>query len=488
MEAKNTNVEEVKETDNVTSQPQKKKKKVFAWLFCITIVILFIAYGAITFYYKSHFFPNTVINGFDCSNREVAEVTNWIDAGIRDYKIEVVGRLDGNGEIGIVGELKADDIQLEAINTYSGLENILEQQNPWLWVETLTGQSYNHFLVQSVSCDVELMKNLVSSWEVFQQMEEPKDAYISEYSEEDNKYTVLAEEKGNKVDVQQVIELLEVAVVAREAELNLEEAGCYVQPQITSDDKELNEKVDTINTWLSTSITYDWNGEEVVVDGELIHGWASFENGEPTLNEEAVAEFVADMASERDTYGKKRNFMTSLGVEKTLPSGAYGWKTDKDAETEELLQLIYQGSTTEREPIYSSKGRQKGMSDIGSSYVEADLTNQHLYLYYKGNLVLETAFVSGIMTDPGCVTPYGVFGLTYKTSPAVLRGADYEQPVTYWMPFHGNFGMHDATWRTEFGGDIYLTNGSHGCLNLPLDSARVIYEYVSTGFPIICYY
>ena len=128
------------------------------------------------------------------------------------------------------------------------------------------------------------------------------------------------------------------------------------------------------------------------------------------------------------------------------------------------------------------------MNDIGRSYVEADLTNQHLYLYYKGNLVLETDFVSGDMRVSGNITPQGVFGLTYKTQNAVLRGADYETPVSYWMPFHGNFGMHDATWRSEFGGDIYLTNGSHGCLNLPLDKAAELYSYLYTGYPVICYY
>ena len=116
------------------------------------------------------------------------------------------------------------------------------------------------------------------------------------------------------------------------------------------------------------------------------------------------------------------------------------------------------------------------------------MTNQHLYLYKDGVLVLESDFVSGEANNPANRTPSGVFGITYKTTNAVLRGADYETPVTYWMPFHGNFGMHDATWRTEFGGDIYLTNGSHGCLNLPLESAAAIYNYMYTGFPVICYY
>ena len=78
-------------------------------------------------------------------------------------------------------------------------------------------------------------------------------------------------------------------------------------------------------------------------------------------------------------------------------------------------------------------------------------TNQHLYLFWEGEIVLESDFVSGDMTKSGRMTPPGVFGLTYKTRNAVLRGEDYETPVNYWMPFNGNIGMHDATWRSSFG-------------------------------------
>lgn len=125
---------------------------------------------------------------------------------------------------------------------------------------------------------------------------------------------------------------------------------------------------------------------------------------------------------------------------------------------------------------------------ISEFLVEIDLTNQHLYLFKDGDIVLETDFVSGNMSKADCVTPPGVFGLTYKTRNAILRGANYETPVNYWMPFNGNVGMHDATWRRAFGGTIYLTSGSHGCINLPLHMAASIYEYVSTGFPVVCYY
>ena len=231
----------------------------------------------------------------------------------------------------------------------------------------------------------------------------------------------------------------------------------------------------------------DWNGSEVIVDGDLIHQWIIDDGKNVTLQEEAAAEFVAGQAKAHDTYGKKRKFTTTGGEVLTLPSGAYGWKTDRKKETEALVALIQSGAKENREPIYAAKGYCKGADDIGSSYVEINLTAQHLYLYKDGEIVLESDFVSGNMSK-GYVTPAGVFGLTYKTKDAVLRGADYESKVKYWMPFNGNIGMHDASWRRSFGGEIYLTNGSHGCINLPTAKAREIYDVVTTLFPVVCYY
>ena len=107
----------------------------------------------------------------------------------------------------------------------------------------------------------------------------------------------------------------------------------------------------------------------------------------------------------------------------------------------------------------------------------------------EGEGVLETDFVSGTLNaTPDCVTPAGGFSVAYTKQRAVLRGADYATKVTYWMPFYGNYGMHDATWRREFGGTIFHQNGSHGCINLPKKAAKDIFEAVDKGFPVICYY
>jgi len=87
----------------------------------------------------------------------------------------------------------------------------------------------------------------------------------------------------------------------------------------------------------------------------------------------------------------------------------------------------------------------------------------------------------------GRSTKLGVYMLNYKETGSTLRGPDNEAPVTYWMPFNGNIGIHDASWRYSFGGEIYKSNGSHGCINAPKYLAKAIYDKIEEGTPIICY-
>lgn len=272
-----------------------------------------------------------------------------------------------------------------------------------------------------------------------------------------------------------------------ERKIDLEEKGCYRVAKTEEENKILTGARDKANKYMQSEIVYNWNGNEVLVDAHMIHDWVIIDGNSVELDEEKIGGFIAEQAKKYDTYGKNRIFHTTDGREIELKSGAYGWKTNKDEEKNELIEDLKKGEVIEREPVYSYTAAQPGDKDIGNTYVEIDLGNQHLYLYVEEKMILESDFVSG-NASRGWNTPAGVFGLTYKTKNAVLRGPGYETPVNYWMPFNGNIGMHDATWRSSFGGDIYLTNGSHGCINLPFENAKIIYEYVYTGFPVVCYY
>ena len=171
--------------------------------------------------------------------------------------------------------------------------------------------------------------------------------------------------------------------------------------------------------------------------------------------------------------------------------GSYGWKIDQTAEADELTKLMEEEPHMERTPIFAQEADSWENGDMGDTYVEVDLTKQHLWMYKEGKLIVESDFVSGTMT-PARVTPPGIFRLYYKKSPAVLRstkpGDSYETPVSFWMPFNGGIGFHDATWQAYFGGDRYTYAGSHGCINMPLDAAATLYSIIDTNVPIVSFY
>lgn len=472
--------------------PSKKKARAIGIGFLLAVLVIAAGvYVGVSVYYRSHFLPNTVINGVDCSNADAAALVDRLRLQAEEYTLEITGR-DKMGNPITIGVVTAADMDYALED---GAEKVvaeeLQKQNEWLWfLRFLDGTVSSVDLNLPVTYDEEKLADAMGQMESLKKgnMTKAQDAYISEYSKAVKGYEIVPEVAGTQLDLDMVREAVVQAIAYDgSASVDLAAQGCYMEPEVTAEDPKLLENLEKANQWVGAKITYDWNGNEVLVDSEQIQEWITFSHGEPSLNKKAVAKFVAEQASQYDTYGKTRKFTTSLGVELSLPSGAYGWLTDRDAETEELISLIEKGGSVKREPVYASKGAVKGKNDIGSSYVEADLSNQHLYLYQNGNVVLETDFVSGNMSN-GNTTPPGVFGITYKTTNAVLRGRDYETPVNYWMPFNGNVGMHDATWRAEFGGEIFLTNGSHGCINLPLDMAAAIYSYMSTGFPVICYY
>ena len=161
--------------------------------------------------------------------------------------------------------------------------------------------------------------------------------------------------------------------------------------------------------------------------------------------------------------------------------------TSQKEETEALKQLLLSCKSQEREPVYSQTAAVHDENDYGNTYVEINLTAQHLFFYKEGKLVVESDFVSG-NESRGWSTPAGAYPLTYKQRNATLKGQNYSTPVSYWMPFNGGIGMHDAYWRSSFGGKIYKTNGSHGCINLPPAVAKTVYENISAGMPVLCYH
>lgn len=466
----------------VGGRTKGKSYKVIAIVLAAIISVLIIAYIAGAIYYGKHVFAGTYIKELELSNSTASEVEEKLNSLLKDYTLTIKGRDNMSVSLG------SSDINLRyKLDDYGN--KVIQAQNKWTWVKHL----FENQILEGefeLEYDTELLKNVVYGFDFMQPayIQKPKSAYLSEFIPGKG-FEIVPEIMGNKPIEEVLFSTLDLAIKSMNAEVDLDASGCYKNPKVRSDNKKLVKKEKYLNKFLSTNITYKFGEDIVVVDCDRVYEWMKIkDNGKVEILEEKVKAFVNEIGAKYDTIFRSRTFKTSYdNKEVVIGEGDYGWWMNRSAEVSELIKLVKEGAVEERIPVYFQQASQYGKEDYGNTYVEINLTAQHLFLYKEGELVLESDFVSGKDTKDR-KTPEGVYGITYKERDATLKGADYETPVSYWMPFNGSIGLHDATWRNKFGSNFYKYGGSHGCINLPFYVAEKIYENIEKGTPVICYY
>lgn len=431
------------------------------------------------------FVEGTTINGVEVSGMTADEAKAHIEAYFKGTYTLKVRDLDGTQEL-----IRDTDIGYY-LQVTGDLNAVLQRENDG-GRKTGPGEA-NSFRVEANSgCDEGLLRQAMENLTFVKNATPTTDAHISAY-EEGKAFTIIPEVQGTEIDVDKLMAAAREALSEQRSVLRLADIDCRKTIQVTSLDDSLNRLCASLNQFKDVNITYEFGEKQEVLRGTEIAQWIKGTSGSEILVDEAkVAEYVKFLADTYDTYGKPILFHASSGREVTVP-GAYGWQINQAEEVKALLQAIQGCESQTREPVYSCTAISRNGYDFGTTYVEVDLSGQHLYFYENGTCILDTPFVSGNVSK-GWTTPPGFFTLYYKQRDKVLRGKqkadgtyEYESPVSYWMPFNGGIGLHDASWRSKFGGQIYQTGGSHGCINLPPRAAATIYEHVYTGIPIICY-
>ena len=487
--------EYIEEEDEEEDEPRRKSGKknllIFGIAAALVLVLLGGFYGYRTFYFTNHFFEGTVINGMDCGGMTAAQVEDQIRENAADYTLDIHFR---NGDQQIVGS--SIDYQYQSSGSVQAL---LKEQNAFAWL-TENSRNRKHEVSVQMQYDETKLNEQVSHFQQMQedQMEAPVDAKVEFL---DGKFVAAEATQGTQLDVAKAKEAIAQAVAQGAQELEMESAGVYLEPAVSSDDTNLEEQAAQLNELVSASVTYQLpDGQAKVLDGTTLKDWLSVdENGNYSKNEEIwnqkLNEYVAGLAEEVDTYGKEQTFpATGIDGGVKVTQSNYGWKIDQEQEAAQLAQDIADHLTTTREPVYSSREFASDNNGFGNTYVEIDVSRQHVWFYKDGSRIVDSECVTGKMVKSR-YTPAGIFTLVSKTSPKTLRGPkqadgsyEWESDVTFWMPFNGGIGLHDATWRSSFGGNIYKNSGSHGCVNLPYNVAKTIYNNIEVGTPIIVYY
>ena len=490
----------VDDIDQETPVPENVKQnkkhghkglRIFGLLVLMIAVLGGCAYGGISYYFSNRFFEGTWINGIDCSQKTAYEVEELMKEKLSEYSIEVSSR-DVAAQT-----IKGEDIDYKYMSTGEILQ-LLRKQKPYEWVKGLYEQK-SYTVDENVGYNKTLLQEQLKSLNCAQaeNQTEPENAYVAF---QNNAFVIVPETEGSKLNIKEAYKVLNAAVEANESAIDFSNTPeVYVSAAVTKDDPELQAALEACNNYTKASITYTFGDQSTTLDGNTIKDWLQFdEKGQLIWDDNSfqqhVAEYVAQLAATYDTVGTEREFQATSGRTVYVSSSVYGWKIDQAAEAAQLSQEIQSGTQTTREPIYAQTANAYGVNDLGNTYIEVDLSEQHMYYYQDGADIFESDFVSGNMSYADRQTHAGIFTLYYKKSPDVLRGGQkgtanyYEQPVQYWMPFDGGIGFHDANWRDDFGGDIYLTSGSHGCINLPPENAAVLYDLIQYDVPIVCFY
>jgi len=336
-------------------------------------------------------------------------------------------------------------------------------------------------------------------FEISEDRKESTDAYIK-YNEKEGEFTIVDEVLGNQIDESKLMDYTHEILEEEFAQNLLQDAvkvelgtQVYQEAAVAADEENLNNQLIELNQQLqqyrNTSVTYTFGETEELLSSEEIRSWLVVNDEGMAIDEEAAKAYISDLGTKYNTIYKKRYFQTSSGDEVEISGNEYGFRIDADTELQQLLEDLKSGAAIRREPVYSKQGLSRnGKDDLQGSYIEVSIDSQHLWLYKDGDLITETDIISGLPTEEKA-TYRGAWPIAYKKSPYTLTSDiyGYERDVTYWMPFVYGQGLHDASWKSSFGGELYKTEGSHGCVNLPLDQAKIIYDTISAGYPIIIY-
>lgn len=323
---------------------------------------------------------------------------------------------------------------------------------------------------------------------------QPQDAYMS-FAE--GAFLIHDAVPGTVLLEDVVIEALQAAVpslrVTTDApasvSVELTDYDCYLAPTYTRETGEFHPEILLENHMQDWSIELSFQGEIQTLDGSALSDLVSLGDDHRILVDTAALDAL--ISDWNTTYSRQNtHYLFDSFAAGLLPIEflTVDYALDCDSLKAQLLPMLESlASGTIDVPFFCTRnGLPFGITD---TYIEVDITTQHMAYYLDGKLIIDTDIVTG---DPYVsATPRGLYYTFYKDEDLWLVGPTWNDFVDYWISVttDSSIGLHDADWQSDFGSDVYLTHGSHGCVNTPKDAIRTIYENlrVEDAVPILVF-
>lgn len=450
------------------------------WI-ALVVLLLVGAYGFGAVHFTDKFYPNTTINGVDMSGLDV-RLFNHPD--LMEKSVEFRGP-----------DVWTSMHPRSVVDAVSVVGEVPQQPSGLLWpIEIFRPHTYQ------VDYNVTFMEDKLEKYLLDGGFDPngraPKNAKVVV---DETGAHVVDEEMGTKVDMKKLLELakegLKKAVfLGGDAPTVVDVTPAFPMPDVYADDPKLIKQAEALNQVLKAKIKIDMGPQTATLGPkEVQHLLKEDKDGSLQVDPKALRQWVAGLAKKSDTYGTVRTFEKTGGGTVEVPPGIYGWRMNVDKTTAEIQKALLGGEEKTMTPVYLNKGLVRGtMNDIGDTYIEIDLSRQHLWAYKDGDLIMDADVKTGMVNNYN-ETPRGVHMIWSRETDRYLNGSykdgtPYNSHVDYWMPInYGGVGLHNAPWVSVFGGTEYMRRGSNGCINLDLETAKTIYKNYKNGTPVVIY-
>ena len=467
----------------------KKKSKVI--LTAILIGILVFAFGAAGIWYLNGyrqyagvFLPGTYINGQDVSDMTPEEVETAMRDAVLSKSITILEKNEMSEEISF-----ADVVDEITIGTPASSFLDENERKRWPFAVNEIREYEDPVTVTFADAKISAQVGMLAAV-AGEDIVQPEDAY---FTKTDAGFAVIPEEEGTLLDVDMTVAAVADALRAGDDSVDLAEAGCYAQAKVLQDDPKFAPMLEEAEKIQNMVVTMDMTAATETIDFSVFGAWVDWDGNAFVWDEEAMAAYIEELGKKYRTYQSQRNFVTHDGG--TIIVGGsggdtYGFWMNVEETTELFKQTLYTWEPQSIYPVWrvNALTRNKENGDIGGTYIEVSIEEQHLWYYKDYELAYEMDVVTGKDSDEKRRTPTGVFCILNKLRDHTMSGTYGSQFCHYFMVFDWTgCALHDASWRSSFGGDIYKHDGSHGCVNCPPSKIRELFDMVYTATPVIVY-
>lgn len=416
------------------------------------------------------------INSIDCSEMTADQAAEKI---AKEYKFEETSVLKDENKIGEI--LPVYNIDKESLK--NDISKIIGKYhiNPILWYKLS-----NNYKMRVPVLDNKKRENMIKKLKKIDGNHytvKTQNAYL-DYAN----LKIVKEVNGDNINFEKLEKSFR-NTVSDNSHVFLYETKKFLQkPSVKSDDEGLKSELKFCKKYIKGGLNVTANNKNINIPNvKLRQIIIPGSEDDPAVVSSDGAKEVVKWISQKYKFAEKITVKLH-GKDLTLNDlgGLTSVDTEKTSESiKSAAEQKIKGNNQNAEVFFTH-----GKIDYTKNYIEVSINKQKLYYYKNGKLKMSCNVVTG---RPSHFTPKGAFSIMWKERNTVLRGFEdngkkYESPVSYWMPLTDmGVGLHDASWRGSFGGDIYKYNGSHGCVNMPSDRAAWLYNHVPEKYPVFIY-